>query len=135
MCMDLTLVPGILEQSIDLSRKAYPGEACGLIAGRGRGERLIPIKNNSSDPHRFEMDPAELIAALRGLRESGEALMAIFHSHPYGPAEPSRTDVEQAYYPEAAYLIVSLAELDRPQVLAFRILDGDVLPVEVHVIV
>jgi hypothetical protein len=30
---------------------------------------------------------------------------------------------------------VSLAQPERPQVVAFRIIDGEVLPIEVHVIV
>jgi proteasome lid subunit RPN8/RPN11 len=62
-------------------------------------------------------------------------LIAIFHSHPHGPAEPSKTDIERAYYPEVAHLIVSLAELERPQAVAFRILDGEALAIELHVIV
>jgi len=83
----------------------------------------------------YEMDPAELIHVLRELRDSGERLVAIYHSHPHGPAELSRRDIEQAYYPEAAQLLVSLADMERPQVAAFRIIDGLPLPIELHVIV
>jgi [CysO sulfur-carrier protein]-S-L-cysteine hydrolase len=133
--MNLTLAPGILEQVIELSRKALPNEACGLLVGRTSADRLIPIRNISGESHEFEMDPAQLIAALRDLRDSGEQLIAIFHSHPHGPAEPSKTDVQRAHYPEAAHLIVSLAEPDRPRAAAFRIVDGGALPIEVHVIV
>ena len=132
---NLIVAPGILEQATDQARKAYPDEACGLLVGRSTAERLIPVKNISRDAHRYEMDPAELIAVFRQLRETGEKLVAIFHSHPNGPAEPSKTDVERAYYPEAAHLIVSLAQPERPQAVAFRIIDGEVLPIEVHVIV
>jgi proteasome lid subunit RPN8/RPN11 len=133
--MDLRLAPGILEDAIQQSKDAYPKEACGLLVGRDAADRLIPMKNVSANPRQFEMDPTELIAALRGLRQTGEELVAIFHSHPQGPAEPSKTDVDRAYYPETAHLIVSLADPERPQALAFRIIDGEVLPIEVHVIV
>ena len=81
------------------------------------------------------MDPAELIAAMRDLRNAGEELTGIYHSHPHGPAHPSKTDIERAYYPEAAQLIVSLAELERPRVAAFRITNGEVLEIELHAIV
>ena len=81
------------------------------------------------------MDPAELIQTLRHLRDTGESLIAIFHSHPHGPAEPSQTDIRRAYYPEAAHLIVSLAELERPQAAAFRIIDGEALAIELRAIV
>ena len=133
--MDLILAPGILEQVIQHARQNYPREACGLLVGRETVDRFIPMKNISPHAQQFEMDPAELISTLRGLRETGEELIAIFHSHPNGPAEPSKTDVERAYYPEAAHLIVSLAEPERPQAGAFRIIDSQVLPIELRVIV
>lgn len=133
--MDLSLAPGILEQVIQYSRSVYPREACGLLVGRDQVNRLIPTKNIAPKAHEFEMDPAELVAALRGLRESGEVLLAIFHSHPHGPAKPSKADIDQAYYPEAAHLIVSLADPERPQTAAFRIIGGEAQAIEVHVIV
>jgi [CysO sulfur-carrier protein]-S-L-cysteine hydrolase len=48
-------------------------------------------------------------------------------------AYPSRTDVELAAYPDAAYLILSLADRERPVLRVFRIRDGQVdeEPVEV----
>ena len=83
----------------------------------------------------FEMDPAELTNTLRDLRNSGEELAAIYHSHPHGPARPSSSDIQRAKYPKAAHLIVSLADPEHPQVAGFRIVDGDVLDIEVHAIV
>jgi [CysO sulfur-carrier protein]-S-L-cysteine hydrolase len=133
--MDLILAPGLLDQAIEHCSNEYPTEACGLLVGRASAERLIPVKNISPDPRQFEMDPSQLIGELRNLRETGEHLLAIYHSHPHGPAEPSKTDIERAHYPEAAHLIISLAEPDRPRAEAFRIIDGAVLPIEVHVIV
>ena len=133
--MNLILVPGKLEQIIQHATDAYPNEGCGLLVGRGSAERFIPMKNILSSPAEFEMDPAELISVLRNLRGTGEQLIAIYHSHPHGPAEPSRKDIERAYYPEAAQLIVSLSDQEHPQTAAFRIIDGAAVPVELHVIV
>ena len=133
--MDIELAPGILEEVIQLAKAAYPAEACALLVGYNTAIRCVPILNVANSPHRYEMDPSALIAALRDLRSTGERLIAIFHSHPHGPAEPSKADIEQAYYPEAAHLIVSLADLERPQAQGFRIIDGEALPIEVHVIV
>ena len=133
--MDLQLGPGILEQMMLHAKQAYPNEGCGLLAGRAAAERFIPMKNLSSSTAEYQMDPAELIQVLRDVRNSGERLIAIYHSHPHGPAELSQKDIEQAYYPEAAQLLVSLADLERPQCAAFQIIDGAPLPVELHVIV
>lgn len=133
--MDLTLSPGILEEVIQHAQGAYPREACGLLVGRGSADRFIPMTNISVSAQEYEMNPAELIRELRQLRETGESLIAIFHSHPHGPAEPSQTDIRRAYYPEAAHLIVSLAELERPQAAGFRIIDGEALAIELRAIV
>ena len=97
--------------------------------------RFIPVENAKASSSEYEMDPAELIRVWRELRKIGEQLVAIYHSHPSGPAELSKRDIEHAYYPEAAHLIVSLAEPERPRTAAFRIIEGEVLEIEVHVIV
>jgi [CysO sulfur-carrier protein]-S-L-cysteine hydrolase len=133
--MNLVITSVLLDQIIEQARRVYPNEACGLLVGRNAADRFIPMKNIAASRDRYEMDPAELIVQLRDLRTTGETLVAIFHSHPHGPAEPSKTDIDRAFYPEAAHLIVSLAEPERPQAVAFRILDGGVLPIELHVIV
>ena len=133
--MNLMLAPGLLERVIADAKASYPREGCGFLVGRRIAERFIPMRNVCSSEVEYEADPAEVASAFRGIRETGETLIAIYHSHPHSPARPSRTDVERSYYPDAAYLIISLADLERPQAAAFRIADGEVLPVEVHVIV
>jgi proteasome lid subunit RPN8/RPN11 len=136
--LNLILSPGILDEVIWHAKSAYPKEGCGLIAGIAPslvGVRLIPMTNIAESASEFEMDPAELTNTLRDLRNSGEELAAIYHSHPHGPARPSSSDIQRAKYPKAAHLIVSLADPERPQVAGFRIIDGEVLDIEVHAIV
>jgi proteasome lid subunit RPN8/RPN11 len=134
--VNVTLAPGILEDVIEHAKKSYPSEGCGFLVGRHSADRFIAMTNVSAFAEKqYEIDPAELIHTLREMRDSGEQLIAVYHSHPHGPAEPSKTDIDRAYYPEAAHLIVSLADRERPRAEAFRIIGGEVLPVEVHVIV
>ncbi len=54
------------------------------------------------------MEPQSQIDAMRTMRESGEKLFAIYHSHPHAPASPSPLDRDEAAYPDALYLIISL---------------------------
>ena len=71
--------------------------------------RCYPVANISATPAKlFAMDPARQIAAMRGMRDRGEQLFAIYHSHPSSPPLPSAVDLEQANYPETLYLIISL---------------------------
>jgi proteasome lid subunit RPN8/RPN11 len=51
------------------------------------------------------MDPKAQVAGLFSLEAKGLDLVAIYHSHPIGPAGFSLTDLDEAAYPEAAYLV------------------------------
>jgi proteasome lid subunit RPN8/RPN11 len=89
--------------------RCLPEEACGLVAGRGeRALAVIPVTNAAHSRARFRMDPREQVAALHAIERDGLDLLAIYHSHPAGPSGPSGTDLREAAYPEAAYLIWSV---------------------------
>ena len=128
--LPLHLVNAIIQQA----RSSPDAEVCGLIAGRnGRPLRVLPIRNASDQPQRlFVMDPAAQIDAQRRMREQGEELFGIYHSHPNSPAEPSGTDLQQAAYPEALYLIVSL-QAEEPELRGYRVRDGRATPVELRI--
>jgi proteasome lid subunit RPN8/RPN11 len=77
-----------------------PLEACGLVAGRnGTSSAVITVTNSLSSPNRFRMDAQEQFRAFEQVEAAGQALIAIFHSHPAGPAAPSPTDIAEAAYP------------------------------------
>jgi proteasome lid subunit RPN8/RPN11 len=67
------------------------------------------------------MDPMEQLRIMDEIDDAGWDLLAIYHSHTRSAAYPSRTDVELAFYPQTAYLIVSLAKPERPEIRAFQI--------------
>lgn len=84
-----------------------PEEACGLLAGPSLGqiERVFPVTNRLHSPSRFEMEPREQIRAFLEIEAAGIELVAMYHSHPTGPANPSPTDLVEFAYPGVAYLI------------------------------
>ncbi len=99
-----------------------PNEACGLLAGKaGRVRRVYKMENIHHSPTVYEMNPAQQLAAFLDMEAAGWELLAIYHSHPAGPAEPSPTDIAQAYYPESIYVIVSPAPGGTWQVRGFII--------------
>jgi proteasome lid subunit RPN8/RPN11 len=75
------------------------------------------------------MDPVQQIKAMLAMEAEGLELIAIYHSHPDGPARPSPTDVALAYYPDTVQLIISLSDRARPSVRGFTIVDGVVAEV------
>ena len=89
-----------------------PLEACGLLAGclqRGelRSTAVFPVANSLASPVRYRMEPTAQLAALNAIDDGGWQLAAIYHSHPLGPDFPSETDIREASYPDAVYLIWS----------------------------
>ena len=124
----MALPKHLLEQILAHARSSPHAEICGLLAAsNGHPSRCIAIRNVAAQPQRlFAMDPKQQIDAMRSMREQGEELYAIYHSHPHGPAGPSATDLEQAAYPEALYLIVSLNGDGEPVLHGYRIRNGTV---------
>ena len=120
----LTLSEALLAEMLAHVGGLWPEEGCGLLGGRdGRAVRLYPVENIHHSPVSFEMAPLQQIRAMLAMEAEGLELVAIYHSHPAGPARPSVTDVANAYYPDAVQLIISLADRARPGVRAFTIVD------------
>ena len=116
--------PAHIDQISAHARETNPDECCGLVGGsnESRVTNIYPLQNIAPPPLiSYEAAPEELFAAQRLMRERGEELLAIYHSHPRSAEpSPSDTDVRLAYYPLAIYLIVGLAG-HQPLMKAFRI--------------
>jgi proteasome lid subunit RPN8/RPN11 len=119
--------------------EASPHECCGLIGGAAdvQAKSIYRTRNIAADPLvAYEAAPEDLFAAQRIMRERGEELIAIYHSHPRSSdPQPSATDVRLAYYPAAVYLIVGLGD-SNPCMRAFRLIESEARwkPVDYEVI-
>jgi [CysO sulfur-carrier protein]-S-L-cysteine hydrolase len=100
----------ITNQLLHFAQISPDFEVCGLIGSKnGLPAHCYPIKNSAKDPQqRFLLDAGQQISAMAKMRELGEDLFAIYHSHPTAPALPSFYDLDEAAYPDALYLIISL---------------------------
>jgi proteasome lid subunit RPN8/RPN11 len=143
----MAVIPATMVQAlIDHARAGVPNEACGLIIGDGpadaggRPHRFEPTRNAAGSPYRYEIHPDDLYRLTVATDDADEAFWGIVHSHTHTPAVPSPTDVGLAFYPDALYILVSLAddEADRgtgtPSVRAWRIVDGAVHEVVLDVV-
>ena len=113
----------IVNQVLHLAQKSPEEEICGLISRDQRGfKKCYPIVNVAEDKkHFFALDPKGQIEAMRIMREHGEELAAIYHSHPDSPPQPSLADIEQHEYPGMLYLIISLGTKGLPEMRGFHI--------------
>lgn len=141
------------------ARELDPYECCGLLGGKegavtrhyrvantvARDARAVHVFNEAnvkrlgdlSEATRAEvayfMDPKEMLAAFKDMRDRQLDLVVIYHSHTHSPAYPSQTDVGLAYYPDAAYLIISLESKAHPDLRAYWIKDRRVVPAPLSV--
>ncbi len=134
----IALPDAIRDSIIDHARSAVPNEACGLIVGNrpaaegGHALRWIPTRNRAASPYLYEIDSEDLLRATIDTDDADEVFWAIVHSHVASPARPSPTDIRQAFYPDALYMLVTLHPDEADPVTglagvrAWRILDGQV---------
>ena len=125
----------IFAAALSRARETPKQECCGLLAGREDViTRIFPAVNALASPTAYEIAPRELFRLIREIRAAGTELMGIYHSHPNGKNEPSRRDVERAYYPDAAHFILSPRADAAQPMRAFFIREGIVEELEVQVI-
>jgi [CysO sulfur-carrier protein]-S-L-cysteine hydrolase len=123
----------IYEQMLEHAREEAPNECCGLIGGTdGEARTLYRAKNSEASPLRYNLDPQDQFRIMSEMDDKGEELAAIYHSHTASPAYPSQTDINLAAYPDAIYLIVSLADGEEP-LRGFHIRDGEVSEAELEI--
>jgi proteasome lid subunit RPN8/RPN11 len=118
------------------AEETYPEECCGILAGvNSVPSHLYRAQNIHATPKIFfEMAPKEQFWAFKNMRHNDLNLVAIYHSHPETPARPSQSDIRLAYDPEPYYLLVSLQQRDKPDVRAYRIVDGTVSEEAIEVV-
>jgi proteasome lid subunit RPN8/RPN11 len=99
----------ILNSILAESRRDPSREICGLLAGRDSAiTAAFPARNAHPTPTTaYEIAPEELFRIFREIRAHSLELLGIYHSHPTGENVPSPADIERAYYPDAAFFIIS----------------------------
>jgi proteasome lid subunit RPN8/RPN11 len=103
------------------AKEALPDEACGLVVLEGdRAVRYVPGRNAAGSPYRYQLD---VDPEVWFLEDDGYEL-AVFHSHPATPPQPSRTDVESiGLWEGRPYLIL---RADTGELCAWRISCGEI---------
>jgi [CysO sulfur-carrier protein]-S-L-cysteine hydrolase len=94
----LTLPQRLLGELLQFAATGHPLEIGGLIAVRSGAEpECIPLQNALASPFAYRSDPTATIAAAKRMRERGEEVLAVYHSHPSSAPVPSRRDLAERY--------------------------------------
>ena len=115
----------LIEEMVGHAREEAPNECCGMVGGSdGTAVEVYRARNAEQSPLRYSIDAKEQFDLMRRIDDSGQELVAIYHSHTGSAAYPSQTDVNLAAWPDAVYVIVSLENPDDPDVRGFWIREG-----------
>jgi proteasome lid subunit RPN8/RPN11 len=137
----------IRQEMVEHALAEFPNEACGLLAGSfdgmaltngpvpaARASRFHRMTNADASPVTYRLDPKEQLQVFNQIEDAGQDIVGIVHSHTHSEAYPSQTDRNQAFYPEAHYLLLSLTDRTNPVLRAFSIRDGEVEEEEVRLV-
>jgi proteasome lid subunit RPN8/RPN11 len=136
----MDIAPDLLEQIVAHARAEAPNECCGVVAvpigergdERARAMSVRAARNIHASPKRFEIDGKDVLAATRAFEERGWEIGGIYHSHTHTVPHPSQTDLNfAAHWPGVEWIIVGLAEPDRPEIRSYLIEEGTVREVEI----
>jgi len=117
-----------LQNICQQAEKSYPEECCGLLLGKIKLEKIItqvyPTENiwnetdnqqlfadrkgeNLSKKNRFSISPKAMLEAQKIAIAQKDTVVAIYHSHPDHPANPSECDRTLAWE-QYSYIIISV---------------------------
>ncbi len=124
------------DDMITHAQEGFPLEVCGILGGiYDTVSANYRMTNTDASNEHFMMDPREQFAVVKDLRAKGLTMLAIYHSHPETPARPSKEDIRLALTPDVSYLIISLANADKPEVNSYKISAGNVQIEAIKVII
>ena len=128
----IEIPPAMLAQIQEHARQDYPSECCGMIFRSqldGAFTRVRQCVNAQDKYHKLDpetfprqsntayfIEPKELFAIDKELRQNNEQIAVIYHSHPDVEAYFSEEDIRRAQsdgdpiYPGAAYLVLSVID-------------------------
>ena len=128
----VTFSAALREEMIAYCRSKFPKEACGILGGQGGMVAQVYLMTNVEDsPIGYSMDPKEQLTIEKQMRQRGQRMVGIFHSHTSSDAYPSSVDVSLAISPEVSYVLVSLKDQATPDVKSYRIEGTTITPEEV----
>ncbi len=103
------------------AEETWPCECCGALLGRaiqGGGtdgwqvDSLVRAANirAGESRDRYEIAPEELLGIVLEAGKRGLEIAGFYHSHPGHPAQPSSTDLAEAYWLGCSYVITEVTQ-------------------------
>jgi proteasome lid subunit RPN8/RPN11 len=127
----------LIDEMVAHAREELPNECCGMVGGSdGEARSVYRARNQFASPLRFGVHTDDLFRITqKEMPARGEELIAIYHSHTKSAAYPSQTDLNEAQqsWPDAVWVIVSLADETAPDVKGYWLKDLKIADAELVV--
>lgn len=118
----------VLDEIINHARGGAPEEVCGLVGGRNNtAHSSYVVENQLHSPIEYFMDPRNQMESFKTIIRDGFELVALYHSHPESPPQPSKTDLARAYQTDIRYMILSLVNPIKPELRCYTCQDGNLV--------
>ncbi|WP_281657923.1 M67 family metallopeptidase [Halobacillus sp. Cin3] len=114
----------LYQQMVDHGYTCLPNEACGLISGHDeKVEQIWPLVNDRPSPHRFFVSKTIVSSTLDAIEQSGQQVLAVYHTHPGTAPVPSSYDL-QSHQDSTVKMVIISYKFHSPRSACYSILDG-----------
>ncbi|MBI5206862.1 MAG: M67 family metallopeptidase [Candidatus Firestonebacteria bacterium] len=126
----------IYDQMVKEAIQSFPKECCGILAGKNKlATKIYSVKNVDPSPETsYLMESNTQLKILKTIDKIYIDMVAVYHSHPNSECFPSERDIELISYPECLNVIISLADIDSPEVRAFLIKEKKIIEEQIKII-
>ena len=116
--MALKIPRTLYDQLRQHGESTYPHECCGVLTGAfaKTGGKIVGAvvqcgnMRADSPTNRYQISPSELVRIQRVAILAGDDIVGFYHSHPDHPAQWSATDLAEAHWLGASYVITEVAQ-------------------------
>ena len=84
-------------------------EICGLLIDNGFCFDMLVVPNKSKSIGSFAFDETAVKRIKRAVQLTGNEIIGTFHSHPWSPAKPSKSDIENTL-DDSLMMIISVSD-------------------------
>ena len=118
----------VLDEIITHARGGAPEEVCGLVGGqKNTAHNSYVVENQLHSPIEYIMNPKDQMKSFKNIIRDGFELVALYHSHPESPPEPSSIDLARAYQTDIRYMILSLVTPIKPSLRCYTYQNGNLV--------
>lgn len=111
----LLITEGYLNEILNHAKEEFPCECCGVLGGRfeaRQGEKIgvvstiYKLENSIKSEIEFLSSSESMLKAVKELRQKGEEMLVVYHSHPVSFPKMSKKDLEMIDGTNLLHLIV-----------------------------